>query len=283
MLKTSPIPLSYLTDSEQFVYGFRVQELLGLQFPASELSKRILRKSQDGKNGEAAFYIDIRDVALRLNRVVGPSNWDLPAPIVTDAGDRVVVTYSLKIGKVLRSSEAEALKLTDKKKYKGKDDQGRNTYETVKDSDDLVVLSAGPQAFKRAAALHGIGTYLYKFKEVNTWESLNDRGFFVNPDVDITKLPSWAIPLPGPRLVVRELAHLFGIEVPEGSIPKEVSDELSKNLDHFWGIKSLKDAKLTDDEYLRLAACIARISDFVDVNKLDPISFLDSKINLRAA
>ena len=112
MLITKPIPINVFTtgDMEEFILGPRVESLLRVPFGINALKKRVMRVTRDKKRAEMAYYIDLRDMADRLNQVVGQNNWNLTFPHVIDAGDRIVMTARLQIGKTHREAESEELK-----------------------------------------------------------------------------------------------------------------------------------------------------------------------------
>lgn len=95
MIRTSPIPISYLTgdsyksDSPSLVLGRRVSGLLSEPFDKETLQKRVLRKSGDKSKAQMAYYIDTRSLSLRLDQVVGPANWESDIREIRDAGDRI--------------------------------------------------------------------------------------------------------------------------------------------------------------------------------------------------
>ena len=254
MIKTNPIPLGALTQAAEFVYGPRVQQLLARPFGVDVLKKRLGRKSKDKSKGEFFYYIDLRDVACRLDAVVGPANWELGELDVRDCGDRVSVVSRLRVGNVWRCGESEAQKI-------GKDWSGNEK------AQELVVQAAGPNATKRAAVLHGVGAYLYGFKDVNTWEPINDYGKPTAGDsVEASQLPPWAVPISAPMLVSREIAYMFGLDEStlESGMDDAAKSLVASKLAEYWGISSFKGMTVNDG--FRLAGCIARINDYLDAH-----------------
>lgn len=309
MLTTKPIPLNLFSSKEnydfRFVFGPRVQALLQEPFGPSALKKRVMRKVRGGKRAEVAYYIDLRDMAARLDEVVGPQNWSLDFPTVLDAGDRIVMVARMQIGDSYKEGESEELKVqmrwgdvTKKIKRQWKegevviteeseepildprDPQGQKFLQkpNTPEAKELVALRAGPNAAKRAAVLFGLGAYLYRFKEVNTYEDLNERGFLKNEDVDWKALPDWAKPQSGATMVLRELANLLGIPFTAlNELDKEQQKALQGALKQYWGLESVKG--FGQDDLLRLAGCIARCADWLAVN---PQSSLESLAGMGA-
>lgn len=293
MLRTHPIPLSFLTHPSNFVYGARVQGLLKLPFSPNVLKKRVMRTSRKGDKGEAAYYVDMRDVADRCDAVVGPENWDVQFPIISSAGMRVMVVANFRIGRVIKAGESEEMfnyrvrvpvietvetndEDGNKIRYqRERKEDGKTVLIEGEKPNELAVLRAGPNASKRAAVLHGIGAYLYNFKDINTWERINEYRQFVNPEVDIKDLPDFAIPPSGPVTVLRELGYLFNIDIPNNikDLDKDIAKRLSVYLNDYWGMDSLKDQDITEREYYQLAGCIARCSDYLEAN--ENVSFQD--------
>ncbi|TFH48106.1 MAG: hypothetical protein E4H01_06975 [Lysobacterales bacterium] len=255
MIRTSPIPISFLTTKYKFVLGRRVTGLLQEPFDREALQKRVLRKDREKKNAEMAYYIDTRALSLRLDQVVGATNWETRIVEVKDCVDRIVVVAALTIGGTSREAEGEELKQTE--------DYKTNAMK----SQELVFMKAGPQARKRAAVEFGIGDYLYGFSDVNTWEPLNDKGFPKDSIIDMSKLPEWARPTPGPVLVVREAAYLLNIKLPVDlkQVSAEDTAKIQALLNDEFGVKTLSSG-FSREDYLELASVIARCSDYLDVN-----------------
>lgn len=312
MLNTKPIPLYLLSSREnydyRFVFGPRVQALLQEPFGPSALKKRIMRKVKNNTRAEVAYYIDLRDMAARLDEVVGPTNWSLEFPTVLDAGDRIVMVAAMRIGDSEKQGESEELKVqmrwgdvTKKTTRQWKENTPNGevivtevSEEPIMDPRDplgkkflkapntpepkeLVALRAGPNAAKRAAVLYGLGAYLYRFKEVNTYEGLNERGFLQNENVNWDNIPDFARPTPPSVLVLRELGNLLGIVVPANlkELDKGDAQKLQEALTKYWGLESVRD--LTGPQAFQLAGNMARISDFMAVN---PQVTLESIANL---
>ena len=269
MIRTSPIPISYLTgdsyksDSPSLVLGRRVSGLLSEPFDKETLQKRVLRKSGDKSKAQMAYYIDTRSLSLRLDQVVGPANWESDIREIRDAGDRIVVTASLMIGHVTRVAEGEELK--NKIGYLSAEDKKAGKEPPIVPQ-ELVLMKAGPQARKRAAVEFGVGAYLYGLKDVNTWEEIDTYGNPKDPNIDLAKFPDWVKPTAGPVLVAREAAYLLGINLP-ADIAQANKDDVTiiqEFLAKYFGIKTLA-VGFSREDYIELAALIARIADYLDV------------------
>lgn len=117
-------------------------------FPPERVSWRVGATSQDKKKGLALAYIDARDVMERLDKVVGPANWQSRYP---HANGKTVCEIGLKIG--------------DEWVWKA-DGAGDTDVEAEK--------GALSDAFKRAAVRWGIGRYLYDFE--SQWVEIEPAG-----------------------------------------------------------------------------------------------------------
>lgn len=131
-------------------------------FPLKIIKWRIGARSKDKKKGIVLAYVDARDVMQRLDKVLGPADWQVTYP--RDG----TCNLSIKAGGgwVTKANCAGA---TDIEAEKGQ----------------------ASDAFKRAAVLWGIGRYLYYLD--NVWVELDNgnlpRNFiapvmpdFANPD-----------------------------------------------------------------------------------------------------
>jgi hypothetical protein len=271
MIKTRPIGISWLKDPKCFIYGDRVSYMLGVPFPLDVLKKRVLKKSKDGKKAEAVYYIDSRDLYDRLDRVVGPRNWSNNIFNIADCGDRICVVAEINIAGASRVAESEELKNTTKRDYEQEklfkeagSTEKTPIYKTV--PNELVLLKAGPNALKRAGVGHNIGAYLYQFADVNTWEEIDQYSQFANPNIDPKKLPPFALPPGSISLVVRELGHLLDLDIPEDlqTLPQATVEFMNNQLKKFWNIDTLRDPRYNQDDLFNLAACMARVSDFME-------------------
>lgn len=255
MLYTRPIPIDAVNDNDKkFIFGSRCKYLLSLPFDNEVLKKRVLRKKKDGTKGEAAYYIDLRDLVERLDLVVGWNNWSNHQEII-DSHDRVIVKSMIHIGTTTRTGESEDLKT-----YKrwNKDDK---KFEEA--TNEIAVLKCGPNATKRAAALFGVGAYLYNFANVNTWEEINDWGQLKNPNIDIQSLPSWAIPPSGKLVLLNEMAA--NQKEPLGAKFQDFDPELVKKyiaiIENKFSITKEQLANLSNKDLLQLSGVIARFTD----------------------
>lgn len=254
MITTYPKSIGHLTSPSGFVYGERIRSLLLMPFDPFLLKKRVLRKKKDGTKAEMAYYIDLRDMAERLDLIVGPRNWSQHLKFI-DAGDRIVAISELLIGGVMRAGESEELKQSQRLNYQ--------TKELEYKLNELAALRAGPNATKRAAVLHGLGAYLYKFKDINTWEEIDSYGQPKNPNIDINKLPDWAVPEAPATLVLKEmLIHLE--QYTNGSLhdlPKDDINRALEEINNLFGIQAEHLKKLEHNDAIAVASVIARMTD----------------------
>lgn len=276
MLYTKPVPIDLFSSVDGFVHGARVSHLLRVPFSPQTLKERVLRKSK-GRDGSwsaiMALYIETRDMADRLNYVVGEANWDIKIKL-EDMGDRIAAVADLRVGDVVRSGEGEEPKLIAKKDYIDNPDYDQNDRQSKKriavesiGYNDLGVTKAGPQACKRAGVWFGIAEYLYKFPE-DIVKPCNDWGKFA-PGIDFKSLPDFAIPPSGQLMILQELAALFRRTMPRSlahlsEVPEDV-EFLGEKLKAYWGVESLKSSTgMTEEDHFRLAGCIARITDHIN-------------------
>ncbi len=140
---------------------------LAVPFPVNRISWRpgsTNKRAQESKGMKAdkciaLAYLDARDVARRLEAVLGPFGWETSSP----DPHVCVLTIHLPDGtSVTRTNRAGD---TDVEAEKG-------AYST---------------AFKRAASDFGVGRYLYELP--NVWV-----GFRSNYDFDKPNMPDWATP-----------------------------------------------------------------------------------------
>lgn len=134
-------------------------------FPAEQIHWRVGSITKDGSKGMALAYLDARNVMNRLDRTVGPQNWE---DDYKEVMGRIVCNLRVRLdGEWVTKS----------------DGAGDTDFEAEKGG-----LS---DAFKRAAVKFGIGRYLYDLPTV--WCEVEQRG---RTSV-ITKpptLPAWALP-----------------------------------------------------------------------------------------
>lgn len=260
MIRTSPIPIAYLTD-RKFVLGRRVTGILREPFGTEALQKRVLNKNGEKTKAKMAYYIDTRALNERLDQVAGPNNWSTRIHEIKDCGDRIIVVANLTLGcgGVDREDAGEELKMTEKWDKVAK--------AMVPATNELCVMKGGPQAIKRAAVQFGVGAYLYEFSEINTWEDIDQYGQPKEREINTAKLPEWARPTAGPMLVTREIAYILNITLPEDikTVAKADVDKMREGLSKYFGITSLTTGYARAD-YIELASLIARCSDYLDVN-----------------
>lgn len=251
------LPPKVFENKVKMQLGAHIQYMLSMPFAISSLKKRVMNKSRDGKSANVAYYIDLRDMAERLDLVVGPSQWSLNVKLI-DLGDRIGAVSELFIYDQFRTGESEESKESEKW-ANGAKSMSYN---------DLAVLRAGPNATKRAAALFGIGSYLYQFKDENTWEPLKEgTSFLANPNIDVSKLPSWAVPI-NPKLLLFQMAGRC-LKDPIYIQNKGVDDNTKKEILSFiketLNIDTTHLSTLNDNDLYELAAHFARRLDFQNV------------------
>ncbi len=130
-------------------------------FPAKSISWRVGRKTKKGDKAVPFAYIDARDVMDRLDEVCGMEGWQCRYPFHN------CCEISVKVGDewIVKANMA-----------------GDTQIEAVK--------GGASDAFKRAAVLWGIGSYLYKLP--NTWWPVGQFGFEKEVIVTLTgKLDAW--------------------------------------------------------------------------------------------
>lgn len=126
-----------------------LQQKLEYPFPASSVSWRIGRKTQDKTKAQLLAYIDARDVMERLDRACGFDNWQNRYNLAE--GGLLVCEIGIRIGAewVWRANGA---------------------------GDTAVEAEKGKcsDAFKRAAVLWGVGRYLYDLP--TPWVEIDQYG-----------------------------------------------------------------------------------------------------------
>jgi hypothetical protein len=125
-----------------------IWQQLKAPFPPDIVSWRVGATKADKTKGMALAYIDARDVAERLDNVLGPENWQCDYP---HAGSKTVCRIGVRIG--------------DDWVWKA-DGAGDTDHEAEK--------GALSDAFKRAAVRFGVGRYLYDVK--NSWVEIEKYG-----------------------------------------------------------------------------------------------------------
>ena len=143
-------------------------------FPADRVSWKPQAVSRDKKRALAVAYIDARDVAQRLDDVVGPLNWQVDHKQV---GDQIVT------GLAIRDPETGAFICKwDTGFVGGADSESEDTQMKARKG----TISDG---LKRAAVLWGIGRYLYRLPKV--WVDFDEQHKKL---AQIPTLPEWALP-----------------------------------------------------------------------------------------
>ena len=240
MIKTTPFPTTFLQDLPG-LWGPRIHSVASQQFDVNELQKRVLQKTKDKTKAKPAFYIDPRTLDHRLNLMFGGA-WSVGFTV--DQGERLVVARAtLNINGIVREDVSSESVTTTKKDW--------DTKKTVTITNELATTSAQAAAYKRAAVKFGIASYLYDFKDEIIWLPIDNYGF-KDKDIKLKDLPQFARPIPGPQIVMGELVYLCG---------SEDATVLQDTLKTYWGVETLK--FLDRDESFMLAACIARVSDFL--------------------
>lgn len=140
--------------------------MLARPFDPKRIHWRVGATNGDKTKGIALAYIDARDVMRRLDKVVGPMNWECRYP--WNDGKRLCCELSIFVGGrwITRSNGAG-------------------------DTDVEADKGAFSDAFKRAAVLFGIGQYLYSLP--NEWVAIQARGRSYTL-AQTPPLPKWATP-----------------------------------------------------------------------------------------
>lgn len=243
MIRTTPFPITFLQDCRG-LWGPRIQKVASQQFDVHELQKRILQKTKDGSKAKPAFYIDPRTLDNRLNLMFG-GGWAVSFDI-TPTDHLLVVRATLNINGIVREDVSSEPVLTAKKDW--------NTKKVTMVTNEMATTAAQAAAYKRAAVKFGISAYLYDFKDEIIWLPVDPKfkSQFKDPSIKLTDLPEFARPNPGPQIVMSELVYLCGTDDAE---------TLKSTLQKFWGLDTVRN--LDRDDSFRLAACIARVSDFM--------------------
>lgn len=154
---------------------------LALPFAAHRIHWRAGSVSKNGERCTLLAYLDARDVMDRLDKVVGPGNWQDRYGRGPDGG------VMCKIGVLVDGH------------WVWKSDGAENTQvEAVK--------GGYSDAFKRSAVKWGVGRYLYRldsnWHRINLNEWANGRGVDISSKgrhlgwVQTPQLPEWALPKP---------------------------------------------------------------------------------------
>lgn len=234
MIKTSPFPTTFLQYTPM-LWGPRIQGVASQQFTVDELQKRILTTTKDKKKGKPAFYVDPRTLDHRMNLMFGGA-WGV-AFQVSSEGKIMITRATLSINGIVREDVSSEVLC-----YKSGD------------PDNMSTTKSSASAYKRAAVKFGISAYMYRFKEKIIWYEIDPKWDkqFKDQKIKLSDLPQWARPTPGPQFVMDELIYLCGCDDPA---------VLKNTLLTYWGLESVKD--LDRDDSFRLAACMARVTDFL--------------------
>lgn len=131
-------------------------------FDPKHLKWRVGARSKDKSKGIAIAYLDARDIMKRLDDVCGPERWQSK---LTRTGDG----FTCELG----------IKFDDEWVWKA-NSAGDTEVESIK--------GGASDAFKRAAAVWGVGRYLYYLP--NKWVALDE----FKKLKEIPELPDWAKP-----------------------------------------------------------------------------------------
>jgi hypothetical protein len=142
---------------------------LARPFPAVQLNWKPQMIAKDGSRALAVAYIDARDVAERLDEVVGPLNW---------AVDHKQVGGQTLTGIGIRD--------TGTGEWVWKWDTGLVGREK---DEALSVKGSLSDGLKRAAVLWGVGRYLYRLPK--SWVGYDGQKRRLT---EIPALPRWALP-----------------------------------------------------------------------------------------
>lgn len=146
---------------------------------------------QKATKGIALAYLDAREVMKRLDDVCGVGGWQSK---FIEIKDGFICELSIQMPNGEWITKSDSADYTDVEAVKG----------------------GASSALKRAAAVWGIGRYLYYLP--NIWVPLNDRKQLVS----IPKLPEWALPGQVERWeVLAELELAIAADEPEEESPKE--------------------------------------------------------------
>ena len=142
---------------------------LARPFPPAQLNWKPQMIAKDGSHALAVAYVDARDVAERLDEVVGPLHW---------AVDHKAVGGQTLTGIGIRDSESGD--------WVWKWDTGL----VGRSGDEALSVKASlSDGLKRAAVLWGVGRYLYRLPK--SWVAYDSQKRRLT---EIPALPRWAIP-----------------------------------------------------------------------------------------
>jgi hypothetical protein len=153
-------------------------------FPSAQVNWKPQTISRDGSRALAVAYIDARDVAERLDAVVGPANWAVDHK---DVGGQTLTGISVRhpeTGEWVWKWDAGLV--------------GREGDEAMS------VKGSLSDGLKRAAVLWGVGRYLYRLPK--TWVGYDSQKKRLT---ETPALPRWALP-------AGEAPSTTGINRPSG-------------------------------------------------------------------
>lgn len=142
-----------------------------LKFRIGATNKRAQESSQADPKAMALVYIDARDVMDRLDKIIGPDNWQL---------DRKEVNGKTYTGIGIR--------------FQGEEDfiwrwePGYMAPTTAADQ-SAVILGEASVGVRRAGAAWGIGRYLYRIPRKSLWVSYNPSTKKLNQYPDLSEFP----------------------------------------------------------------------------------------------
>ena len=182
--------------------GTKLMGLFGAPFPAEAVHWKPQKVSLQGNRALAVAYLDAREVAQRLDEVVGPLGWQVVHQIL---GDQLVTGIGIR-----DPTSASWIWKWDSGfvgRREGEDERGAGEPDPRRRSEDEEKSRKGTlsDGLKRAAVLWGIGRYLYRLPKV--WVAYDGK---TKTLVETPHLPAWALPAaPVPGAIVP--AHLGAI------------------------------------------------------------------------
>lgn len=179
-------------------------ERLAEPFRAEEINWKPQTITRDGNRALAVAYIDARDVAERLDQVVGQDRWQVDHK---DIGGETLTGIGI---------------LTDHG-WVWKYDMGMVAQDGGEEGKAKAAKGALSDGLKRAAVLWGIGRYLYRLPK--TWVGYDSK---TKRLTETPALPKWALPAgaaqkpPAPTQPEPEAA---AEEKPAGSAPEPAAEK----------------------------------------------------------
>ena len=144
---------------------------LAAPFPPDQLDWRVGATTQDKTKGLALPYLDARAVQRRLDDVIGPPYWETD---LKTGGERGLIrSLTIHVGdRTVTRTDAAG-------------------WTTDSDGDPGGMKGAASDSLKRAAALFGVGRYLYDLPRI--WVAIEQKGRSYVLKTTPT-LPAWALP-----------------------------------------------------------------------------------------